>query len=265
MKYSFFNVSKLTMTKLIMITHSSYILYYFNYRYWHLYLLMHLTAVTSTWYIRMSPALRKPSMFTHITHLHKKLQNPNSPTNVWFLCTKIKLGNFFTNNKNFTMFYLIVLKLWKFKALKLCQNLHVNMEGFHRASHICDRVWENRSYRHNNWYPFFACTWKLHSCTTQKHQVLDHSWPGLLLQTAFYRCCQTTRVHFIALEGINRTAWGTRLLLTPVLASFVDCISLCHKLKAHHCSLSLSGCFSPPSASHPPPPPPTPLPPAHPL
>ena len=125
---------------------------------------------------------------------------------------------------------------------------------------ICDRVWENRSYRHNNWYPFFTCTWKLHSCTTQKHQVLDHSWPGLLLQTAFYRCCQTTRVHFIALEGINRTAWGTRLLLTPVLASFVDCISLCHKLKAHYCSLSLSGCFNPPSASHPPPPPPHPPP-----
>ena len=31
----------------------------------------------------------------------------------------------------------------------------------------------------------FVCTWKLHSCTTQKHQVLDHRWPGLLLQTAF--------------------------------------------------------------------------------
>ena len=47
----------------------------------------------------------------------------------------------------------------------------------------------------------------------------------------------------MVLRGINRTVWGTRLLLTPVLASFVDCISLCHKLKAQHCSLSLSGCF----------------------
>ena len=45
----------------------------------------------------------------------------------------------------------------------------------------------------------------------------------------------------------------------------VDCISLCHKLKAHHChklkahhcSLGLSGCCNPPSASHPPPPPPS--------
>ena len=118
--------------------------------------------------------------------------------------------------------------------------------------YICDWVWENRSYRHNNWYPFFACTWKLHSCTTQKHQVLDHRWPGLLLQTAFYRCCQTTRVHFMALEGINRTAWGTRLLLTAVLASLVDSTSLCPILRAQHCCLSPNSCFGPPLASHPP-------------
>ena len=44
----------------------------------------------------------------------------------------------------------------------------------------------------------------------------------------------------MVLRGINRTVWGTRLLPTPDLASFVDCISLCHKLKAQHCSLSLS-------------------------
>ena len=79
---------------------------------------------------------------------------------------------------------------------------------------------------------------------------------------AFYRCCQTTRVHFMALEGINRTAWGTRLLLTAVLASLVDSTSLCHILRAQHCCLSPNGCFSPPLASHPPP---TPLPPTHPL
>ena len=107
-------------------------------------------------------------------------------------------------------------------------------------------------------YPFFACTCKLHSCTTQKHQVLDHRWPGQLLQTAFYRCCQTTRVHFMALEGINRTAWGTRLFLTAVLASLVDSTSLCPILRAQHCCLSLNGCLNPPSASHPPPPHPPP-------
>ena len=86
-----------------------------------------------------------------------------------------------------------------------------------------------------------------------QHQVLDDRLPGLLLQTAFYRCYETTRVHFMILRGINRTAWGTRLLLTPVLASFVDCVGLCHTLKAQYCSLSLNGCFNPPSASHPPP------------
>ena len=91
--------------------------------------------------------------------------------------------------------------------------------------------------------------------TSMHYSAPDDRLPGLLLQTAFYRCCETTRVHFMVLRGINRTVWGIRLLLTPVLASFVDCISLCHKLKAQHCSLSLSGCFNPPSASHPPPPP----------
>ena len=100
------------------------------------------------------------------------------------------------------------------------------------------------------------------SCThalPRNTQVLDHRWPGLLLQTAFYRCCQTTRVHFVALKGINRTAWGTRLLLlTAVLASLVDSTSLCPTPRAQHCCLSPNGYFSPPSASHPPPPPPTP-------
>ena len=127
-------------------------------------------------------------------------------------------------------------------------------------SYICDQVWENRSYPHINWYPLFACTWKLHSCTTQKHQVLDHRWPGLLLQTAFYRCCWTTRMHFSVLSGINRTQWGTRLLLTAAMAHLVDCTSAGPILRAQHCCLSPNGCFSPPSASHPPPPPPHPPP-----
>ena len=54
----------------------------------------------------------------------------------------------------------------------------------------------------------------------------------------------------MALSGINRTAWGTKLLLTPVLASFVDCIDLYHTLKEQHRSLILNGCFNPPSTSH---------------
>ena len=92
---------------------------------------------------------------------------------------------------------------------------------------------------------------------------IDDRWPGLLSQTTFYRCCQTTRMHFSALWGINRTAWGTKLLLTAVLAHPVDCTSSGPILKAQHCCLSPNGCFSPPSASHPPPP--TPLQPANPL
>ena len=115
----------------------------------------------------------------------------------------------------------------------------------------------NRSYLYINWITFFVCTWKLHSCTTQKHQVLDDRWPGLLSQTTFYRCCETKRMHFSALRGINKTAWGNRLLLTAVLAHPVDCTSSGPILKAQHCCLSLNGCFSPPSASHPPLPPPS--------
>ena len=93
----------------------------------------------------------------------------------------------------------------------------------------------------------------IHACTIQKHQALDNRLQGLLLQTAFCQCCETMRVHFMILRGINRDVGGTRLLLTPVLASFGDCISLCHTLKAQHCSFGLNGCFNWPSASRPPP------------
>ena len=41
--------------------------------------------------------------------------------------------------------------------------------------------------------------------------------------------------------GLNRTAWGTKLLLKAVWASLVDCISSCHLLKAQHYSLSPNG------------------------
>ena len=66
----------------------------------------------------------------------------------------------------------------------------------------------------------------VHDRHIMHHSVLDYRSPGLLLQMAFYRCCETTRVHFMVLRRINRIAWGTKLLLTPVIASFVDCISL---------------------------------------
>ena len=63
------------------------------------------------------------------------------------------------------------------------------------------------------------------------------------------------------LRGINKTAWGAKLILTAGLAYPVSCASLGHLLTAQHCHLCLSVCFSPPSASHLPSPPPTPLPP----
>ena len=86
-----------------------------------------------------------------------------------------------------------------------------------------------------------------------KYQTID-------CQVCFYRlafcwCCETTRVHFMVLGCVNRTAWGTKLLLTAVWASLVDCIRSCHLLKAQHCPLSPNGRFTPPSAPHPPPPP----------
>ena len=65
-------------------------------------------------------------------------------------------------------------------------------------------------------------------------------------------------MHFLALRGINRTALGTKLLLTVVFSSLVDYISSFQILKAQHCSLSLNDCFTPPSAPHPAP---TPTPP----
>ena len=48
----------------------------------------------------------------------------------------------------------------------------------------------------------------------------------------------------MVLGCVNRTAWGTKLLLTAVLDSLADCISSGHLLKVHHCSLSLNWCFT---------------------
>ena len=106
---------------------------------------------------------------------------------------------------------------------RICHNMY-NMFNLCICVDICDQVCENRPSPYINWNPLFACTWKIHPCTIQKHQAPDDRLPGLLLQTAFYRCCETPRVHFMVLRGINRTVWGTRLLLMPVLASFVDSI-----------------------------------------
>ena len=57
------------------------------------------------------------------------------------------------------------------------------------------------------------------------------------------------------LRGINKTAWGAKLILTADLAYPVSCAGLGHLLMAKHCPLSLNVCFTPPTAPHPLPPP----------
>ena len=58
------------------------------------------------------------------------------------------------------------------------------------------------------------------------------------------------------LRGINKAAWGAKLILTADQASPVSFAGLGHLLMAQHCHLCLSACHSPPTAHHPPPPPP---------
>ena len=111
----------------------------------------------------------------------------------------------------------------------------------------------------------FACRRKSHSCTIQRHQALENRWPGLLFQAAFSdavkpRGCISWPLW--PLRGINKTAWGAKLILKADLTYLVSCASLGHLLMAQHCQLCLNVCFSLPMAPHPPPPP-TP-PPSHP-
>ena len=60
------------------------------------------------------------------------------------------------------------------------------------------------------------------------------------------------------LRGINKTAWGAKLILMADLAYRVSCASLGHLLMAQHCHLCLNICLSPPMAPHPLSHPPTP-------
>ena len=91
-----------------------------------------------------------------------------------------------------------------------------------------------------------------------KHWTIDS-------QVCFYR---RLFIDAVKPRGCISWPWGASIGLHGVPGcssrqSWPHCNSLCHRLQVQHCSLSLNGCFSPPSASHPPPPPPTPLPPLH--
>ena len=53
------------------------------------------------------------------------------------------------------------------------------------------------------------------------------------------------------LRGINKTAWGAKLIMTADLVYHSSCASLGHLLMAQLCHLCLNVCFSPPMAPHP--------------
>ena len=55
------------------------------------------------------------------------------------------------------------------------------------------------------------------------------------------------------LRGINKTAWGAKLILTADWVYQVSCARLSHPLMAQHCHFCLNVCFRPPTAPHPPP------------
>ena len=65
----------------------------------------------------------------------------------------------------------------------------------------------------------------------------------------------------MVLGRINRTIWGTKLLLTAVCASLVDCTSLrMSHTEGTALLFSANGCFNLPLAPHlPPPPTPSPI------
>ena len=52
------------------------------------------------------------------------------------------------------------------------------------------------------------------------------------------------------LRGINKTAWGAKLILTAELVYPVSCASMGHLPMAKHCPLSLNVCFNLPTALH---------------
>ena len=94
----------------------------------------------------------------------------------------------------------------------------------------------------------------MHSCTIQRLQALETRWPNLLLQVVFSdavkpRGCISWPVW--PLRGIDKTAWGARLILTADMAYPVSCAGLGHLLMARDCHLHFSVSFGPPTTPHP--------------
>ena len=126
---------------------------------------------------------------------------------------------------------------------------------------ICDRICKNWSKSHRNWNPFYCWTFKLNSCTNQKHMDIDghvcfHQRPFAIP----VRPLRWTTGSLGPVNGINRDVSGTRLLPMTVSTYPMDWVCFYHLLKTQHCCLSPSGKYNLPSATHPPPPPtPSPL------
>ena len=85
---------------------------------------------------------------------------------------------------------------------------------------------------------FLSISERVHSSLPRNTKYLAIDVQVCFYIRLFFQRCKTTRVHVMVLGRVNRTAWGT---------------SSRHLLKAQHCSLSPNGCFTPPSAPHPPP------------
>ena len=76
-------------------------------------------------------------------------------------------------------------------------------------------------------------------------QVCFHRWSFL----GPVKPRQSTTGSMRPLMGINKAAWGAKLLLTTVSSLLVDCGCLCALLRTQHCCLPQCGWFCPTSAS----------------
>ena len=75
----------------------------------------------------------------------------------------------------------------------------------------------------------FLCRRKSHLCTIQRHQALETRWPGLLLQVAFSALLNHEGAfHGLcgpSVKGINKTAWGAKLIFNSRPGLPVSCAS----------------------------------------
>ena len=69
-----------------------------------------------------------------------------------------------------------------------------------------------------------------HALSRDRHQALETRWPGLLFQVDAVKPRGCISWPVWPLRGINKTAWGAKLILTAGLVYIVSCASLGHLL-----------------------------------